>query len=131
MRALMQEDEGCVFLVRGTNGLGYESEELLRSHYSGYGRIRRVLVVHCKARCWAGNGALSTRTRLRPGNMAFVVMEDPDVVERILHQAGREQAVAGKRVRVERFQRCRWAESGGAPASPVDVCEQEDILKNL
>ena len=61
VQALMQEDTGCSFLVRGVNALGLESEELLRSHYSGYGRVRRVLVVHSGARCWAGNGALSAR----------------------------------------------------------------------
>jgi len=116
VRALMQEDAGCMFLVRGVNALGFESEELLRSHYSGYGQVRRVLVVHSKARCWSG-GTLSSRTRLRPGSMAFVVMEDPDVVERIIYQVGREQTVAGKRVRVERFERSTFVESGGASTS--------------
>lgn len=116
LRSLMQEDVGCLFLARGVNALGFESEELLTSHYSGYGRVRRVLVVHSKARCWSG-GTLSARTRLRPGSMAFVVMEDADVVERIVREVGSEQTVAGKRIRVERFERSTLAESGGASAS--------------
>lgn len=109
VRALTQEDTGCLFLVRRVNALGFESEELLRSHYSSYGRVRRVLVVHSRSRCWSGSGTLSSRMRLRPGSMAFVVMEDPVVVERIICQVGREQTVAGKRVRVERFARSTFA----------------------
>lgn len=41
--------------------------------------------------------------RRRPGSIGFVVMADPEIVERIV-QLGRQQTIAGKCVLVEPFE---------------------------
>lgn len=127
MQALLQEDPLCVFTARGVNALGFESEELLGSHYSNYGRVRRVLIAHSKAK--VGSSTTSTRTRLRPGSIGFVVMEDAHSARRIC-QAGREQTVAGKRVRVERFERVKGAERGGASTGSEPAIGPERLVSS-
>lgn len=108
------EDPLKVFIVRGIDALGVDSHELLASYYWDYGSIERVLVPHSKvtAKLYRSEKTV-TRSRVRPGSMGFVVMADRKSVERIL-QAGGQQVVAGKCIRVEPFRM-------PAPSAPVST----------
>jgi hypothetical protein len=65
---LDHEHEDCIFIVRKISKLGYRAYESIRSHFSAFGTVTRVLLLPSR-----GKGD----TRSRPASMGFVVMNTP------------------------------------------------------
>lgn len=97
---LQEEDPRCVFIARKISCMGFKSQDLLRLHYSQYGQVARVLVVSSKVKPF--NSPSSSKPRIRPGSLSFIVMDTPESVEKILAE-GKEQLVAGFPICVEPF----------------------------
>jgi hypothetical protein len=123
------QDPRSVFLARQVNKLPSESEVLLRSHYSSYGRVSRVLVAPIKAKGNCRRTSPTPRMRLRPSRIAFVVMEHHQSVERIL-QVGKKQTVAGECICVEPFEFSAGPEGGGASTGPELASDQEQLTQS-
>ncbi|CAK0873550.1 unnamed protein product [Prorocentrum cordatum] len=105
LQSLCREDSQHVVIVRRVNALGFETSRALATHFSAFGRVRRVLVTQSKV------VAPSGRSRTRPGGIAYVVMADAESAGRIL-QAGPQQTVASRSIAVEPY-----APLGGAAAA--------------
>lgn len=91
----------CVFIARHIGGMGFQSQDLLESHFSKFGKVEKVLVAHSKVKPFRRPG---THSRIRPGSLGFVVMEKKECVDSIL-ALGSEQTVAGYCICVERFEK--------------------------
>lgn len=111
LKQLQREDPEHVFIARGISRMGFGSQQLLKTHYSKYGRVVRVMVTHSKVKPVRGVGA---QARIRPGSLGFVVMDSAASIARIL-AVGAEQTVDRFRIRVERFQQMTKPE--GLPAA--------------
>jgi hypothetical protein len=98
---LQEEMPECVFIARHIGGMGFQSQDLLESHFKQFGKVERVLVAHSKVKPFRRPG---THSRIRPGSLGFVVMEKKESVDYIL-TLGSEQIVAGFRICVERFEK--------------------------
>lgn len=98
---LQNEDPKCVFIARRVSGMGFQSQDILARHFGEYGKVLQVLVAHSKVKPFRRPGAQS---RIRPGSLGFIVMADPQSVERIL-AVGMEQTVCGCRISVEPFEK--------------------------
>jgi len=99
---LQGEDPRCVFIVRRVSSMGFQSQELLATHFSQWGMVTRVLVAHSKVKPFRCSGNLP---RIRPGSLGFVVMDSVKSVKNIL-AAGKEQMVADCLISVEPFEQC-------------------------
>merc|ERR1719464_2261340 len=97
---LQEEDPRCVFIARRISSMGFRSQELLATHYSHHGEVRRVLVAHSKVKPFRSTG---TKPRIRPGSLGFIVMATAESVASILG-TGKEQTVAGCGILVEPFE---------------------------
>jgi len=106
LRSLGQEDPNRVILVRGVTSLGWTCTEALTLHFSGFGPVMKVLTTQSRKMVRPGT------CRIRPGGIAFVVMEDARSVQRIL-QAGQQQTVASKSISVQPY----TAPPPGSPAA--------------
>ncbi|KAF4665140.1 hypothetical protein FOL47_004783 [Perkinsus chesapeaki] len=86
LRTLLQEldteDESCIFIVRRIHKFGFKSPVFLREYFEEYGEVRKVLVAHSRQVQPGPND--TTRTRSRPASLGFVLMADPESVQRIL-----------------------------------------------
>jgi hypothetical protein len=122
------QDPRSVFLARHVNKLGSESEKLLRSHYSSYGRVSRVMAppIKTKGNC---RRTSSPQIRLRPATIALVVMEHHQSVECIL-QAGKKQTVAGECICVEPFECSAGPEGGGASTDSDPASDREQPTRS-
>eukprot|EP00930_Biecheleria_cincta_P069500 TRINITY_DN57238_c0_g1_i1.p1 TRINITY_DN57238_c0_g1~~TRINITY_DN57238_c0_g1_i1.p1 ORF type:complete len:823 (-),score=140.48 TRINITY_DN57238_c0_g1_i1:211-2679(-) len=101
LHQLQDEMPECVFIARHIGGMGFQSQDLLESHFRQFGKVERVLVAHSKVKPFRRPG---THSRIRPGSLGFVVMEKKESVDCIL-ALGCEQVVAGHRICVERFEK--------------------------
>lgn len=110
---LQDQDPQCVFIARRISGMGFQSQEILASHFGQYGKVLRVMVAHSKVKPFRRPGTVS---RVRPGSLGFVVMEVPENVEIILAM-GTEQVVAGHRISVERFEQIAKPRDGHASSN--------------
>mmetsp|Transcript_129415 Transcript_129415/g.228829 ORF Transcript_129415/g.228829 Transcript_129415/m.228829 type:complete len:517 (-) Transcript_129415:83-1633(-) len=103
LRELEKIEPERVVLVRKINQLGLESPKLLRTHYSKYGKVDRVLVAHSKYK------VPGCAVKLRPSGLGFIVMNKKEEASAVFAQ-GQEQFVSGGpdqpavNIRVQRFQ---------------------------
>jgi hypothetical protein len=120
---LQEEEPHCVFIARKISFMGFQSQDLLASHYGKYGSVSKVLVAHSKVKPFHVKGG---QPRIRPGSLGFVVMTSAESVNAILGE-GKEQTVAGHRIWIEPFERAARCQeksidaastnTGGTPAS--------------
>lgn len=110
---LQDEIPECVFIARHIGGMGFQSQDLLESHFSQFGKVEKVLVAHSKVKPFRRPG---THSRIRPGSLGFVVMEKKECVDTIL-ALGSEQNVVGYRICVERFEK-----------TAKSLCESRDAI---
>jgi len=89
-----------IFFVRKVQRLGLESADAVRAHFSAYGDVEDVLVAHSPVL----SGCKTYVRRLRPSNLAIVIMATAQMAERV-HRQGRDQVVNGSSVRVEPYER--------------------------
>jgi len=138
LQELRDEDPRCIFITRKINKLGFRSKAALEKHFSEYGKVRHVLVAHSKVK---GLPNADTQTRTRPGNFGIVVMQSPNVVEKIISE-GPEQYVSGIPIQVNVFKQSNakdesWPqqkeqkEIGHVAKSPPDVWNDlANLFKN-
>lgn len=112
LRSLIKIDSGRVLIVRKINRLGFASPQLLKEHYSWYGKVERVLVAHSRVKSGTlmAQAYMPPASRLRPSGLGFIVMSKVEEAEAIL-KAGPEQIVCGAVIRVQQFER-RMSEAG-------------------
>merc|ERR1719272_355289 len=118
---LKDKDSKCVFVARDIKDLGFHSKDLLKQYFSAYGEVKDVLVAHTKAksrRNGISDGDAVWSRRFRPGNFGLVVMENPEVVQRVF-SAGSMQIVNGVRIQVQVFEHPANAQE--RPSSPDDT----------
>jgi len=89
-----------IFLVRKIQRLGLGSAEAVRSHFSIFGEVEDVLVAHSPVL----SGCKTYVRRLRPSNLAIVIMKTAAMAERVYAQ-GKDQVVHGNAVLVEPYER--------------------------
>jgi len=94
-----EADPSCVFVVRQIHKFGFQSCDLLRRHFSHYGKVLRVLVADKRVKCFAG---CAGERKTRPGGMGLIIMEDAGSVSRIM-SAGCEQLVFGNSIVVQPY----------------------------
>lgn len=97
---LQKEDPSCVLIARRIGKIGFDSDTILKQHFSKYGVVKFVLVAHSQVKPLKAKSSLP---RMRPGCLGFIVMEKPEDVKRIL-AGGPEEKIAGFRIQVEAFQ---------------------------
>lgn len=93
---LRGQDPRRIFVVRGVSRLGFGSHDIVRERFSPYGKVCRVLVAPSVS---VGAG----QPRVRPGNLALVVMKDIASVERALAE-GLQLTIGPCNVILQRFQ---------------------------
>ncbi|EER20066.1 hypothetical protein Pmar_PMAR007349 [Perkinsus marinus ATCC 50983] len=107
LRSLSNIDEKRVFTVRKIQKLGFESPPKLREYFSLWGRVTNIMVLHRQARTTSssssGDMSNDKNVRVRPPSVGFVVMEDPEVVTRIL--ATPQHTICGHSCEVQVFER--------------------------
>lgn len=101
-----------IFIVRKIGRLGFRSANILREHFEAQGLVDEVVVPdsHVPTRC------RRFIRRIRPSNLAFVVMREADGVEKAL-MSGCEQVVLGHKVRIERYRAQPSRAIGGSYAN--------------
>ncbi|CAE8630038.1 unnamed protein product, partial [Polarella glacialis] len=115
---LQNEDPERVFITRRIGKMGFESQRMLEAHFSWYGKVRRVMVSNSKVKSMHTG---KNDSRIRPGSLGFIVMEDPKSVQLILNEGSRH-VVAGCEIRVERFQQ--------RPAGLSELGEQSEDTRD-
>lgn len=110
LRAQLQAIDGVphdrVLLVRKVQHLGLGSAEAVQAHCSSFGEVDSIHVAHAP-------GGRGCPQRIRPSNLAIVVMGSAEEAERV-HSAGAEQVIQGRTVRIERFERRAAGGSAGS-----------------
>lgn len=99
LKSLENVDPQCVFQVRNIQALGFESPELLRSHFEAYGEVEEIFLSNAHEK----SPDLPTGNRLRPSGMAFIKMFSADDAQRIIAE-GEHHVVAGSPIVVRKFQ---------------------------
>jgi len=102
LRLLEEENVRCVLMVRRISRLGFQSDDILATHNSRFGQVKRVLVPRSKVKSQFSRRR-EIAFRIRPGSLGFIAMEESLNVDRIL-RAGRDQIAAGLSIVVEPFQ---------------------------
>jgi hypothetical protein len=95
---LRTKDKRCVFVTRRINKLGFKSRQMLRNHFSQFGNVQQVLVAHSKLK-----SPQEAYNRTRPGNFGFVIMSNPQEVERVF-ESGTVQEIMGFEIQVHKFE---------------------------
>jgi hypothetical protein len=99
-----------IVLVRRIHQLSFDSAEILREHYSWYGKVEHVFVSHTRSMLHSGT------QKFRPSKVGFVVMSTASEVEAILAD-GQEQLILRRGVAVKinasKFERHSCDELGG------------------
>lgn len=112
-----------IFLVRKIQRLGLESADAVRAHFSAYGDVEDVLVAHSPVL----SGCKTFVRRLRPSNLAIVIMATTEMAARV-HSQGRDQTVNGSSVCVEPYERRGQAEGKAEAESETgDVTNCSDL----
>lgn len=96
---LEADDTGCILFIHGINKLGFDSPDILRDYFEGFGPVSKVRV--------SGHHEKSTTSgvsvRLRPSGIGLVLMENAvDAANAIAH--GALHSVNGVEIRVRAFQ---------------------------
>mmetsp|Transcript_17259 Transcript_17259/g.14402 ORF Transcript_17259/g.14402 Transcript_17259/m.14402 type:complete len:176 (+) Transcript_17259:3-530(+) len=109
LHALSGVQENRVFTVRRIQKLGFDSAMKLREYFSMWGEVSNLLILHRQAKASSplpdGDGVEvnnNSAVRVRPPSVGFVVMEDPNVVERILAQP--KHVICGHTCDVQKFE---------------------------
>jgi len=80
---MYREKDNCVLTLRKIQRLGFHSVSILRQHFSKYGIIKKVMVVHSRSK-----GVYDIhKGAVRAANMGFVVFESSDGASRALRVA--------------------------------------------
>lgn len=106
LQALSQEDAATILIVRRIQKLGFKSPEILRKHFEDVGEVKGVHVAHSTVKT-APRVEGSDREpsyRQRPAALGFVVMHEPQHVEKILKE-GPERTIQDVKVLVQAFER--------------------------
>jgi hypothetical protein len=102
---LSDEDPAALLIVRGINKLGFSVANRLTQHFSKYGGVFNVLILHTT---FSGSSGSDEARRERPSNLAFVHMDSAEAVDKVL-AAGAEQEVEGlgtRRGEIIHVQKC-------------------------
>jgi hypothetical protein len=94
LAVLDSEREECIFIVRKISKLGFGAYDSIRSYFSVYGTVKRVLLLPSR-------GKADSRTR--PASMGFVVMSNPYECVSVLSSSSHR--VANVDIHVEKFVR--------------------------
>lgn len=105
LQELQLEDPASVFIARGINKLGFDSPDILKAHFSQYGKVKGVYVSHSRVKSTrtGGGSETSVHWRLRAALTGFVVMDSAEDTLRILEE-GPTQEVEGVTVRLQKFE---------------------------
>eukprot|EP00746_Dinoflagellata_sp_MGD_P008354 gnl/MRDRNA2_/MRDRNA2_116712_c0_seq1.p1 gnl/MRDRNA2_/MRDRNA2_116712_c0~~gnl/MRDRNA2_/MRDRNA2_116712_c0_seq1.p1 ORF type:complete len:474 (-),score=88.74 gnl/MRDRNA2_/MRDRNA2_116712_c0_seq1:138-1559(-) len=101
LQALSQENPQCIFIVRRINKLGFKAPRKLKTCFSAFGPVVRVLVAHSTVR---QSYQPKAQSRRRPSSLGFVQMRTAAAVQAILAM-GDEQVVDGVSIAVQQFSR--------------------------
>lgn len=99
LRDLSDIDNNRVVMVRKINRLGLESASPLKSHFSQFGSVERVMAAPARAKAQFGQA----KTRLRPATMGFVVMSTAEQANAAF-KFGAEHMLDGCTIVVSPFQ---------------------------
>jgi hypothetical protein len=99
LQVLSQEDAHCIFTVRNTRKLGFEAPSKLKTWFSAYGPVVRILLAHSTVKTFDQPNTQSWR---RPSNLGFVQMASPTAVQAILAR-GSEHVIQGVSISVQQF----------------------------
>mmetsp|Transcript_30858 Transcript_30858/g.55997 ORF Transcript_30858/g.55997 Transcript_30858/m.55997 type:complete len:316 (-) Transcript_30858:17-964(-) len=102
LQALQLEDPASVFIVRRINKLGFASPELLKNHFSYFGKVKEVYVSHSQAKSNRPGMEGRGQWRKRAAALGFVVMCEADAASTIL-AGGPEYLVQGASILVQTF----------------------------
>mmetsp|Transcript_44482 Transcript_44482/g.102663 ORF Transcript_44482/g.102663 Transcript_44482/m.102663 type:complete len:353 (+) Transcript_44482:157-1215(+) len=115
LQILSKEDPQCLLIVRRISKLGFKALPILKSHFSNFGNVVRVLSAHSTVR-QDGTKSPHQQPRRRPSSLGFVHMASPAAVMAAL-AGGHEQDVQGILIVVEKFEQ---------KAEGMDDVEEED-----
>lgn len=101
LRSQVKADCHRTVVTLKINRLGFEAEQLLKEHYSKFGKVDYVCVP-LKVNRVAATATSPALSHLRPSGLGFVVMSKEEEVQAIL-AAGNEQQVCGKTITVRAF----------------------------
>lgn len=101
LQMLSKEDPNTLLIVRRINKLGFKGAKKLKTHFSQYGQVNKVLVAHSTCR---QNDDAPCQARRRPSSLGFVHMASAESVQKVL-ALGAEQLVEGAMIRVQKFER--------------------------
>jgi hypothetical protein len=124
LQALSQENPQCIFIVRRINKLGFKAPRKLKSCFSAFGPVVRVLVAHSTVR---QSYQPKAQSRRRPSSLGFVQMRTAAAVQAILAM-GDEQMVDGVSIAVQQFSRMAHEELVAEEEGiPEDDCEDSEV----
>jgi len=111
LERLKEYDSQQCLIVRRIKRLGLSSPEILRDHFSGFGRVAEMLISHS----FEKKSAKCRSDRVRPAALGFIVMESVEGAQAAL-QAGPTLLVGDVDIEVNKFE-------------PLDVLQQKESLE--
>mmetsp|Transcript_70693 Transcript_70693/g.122395 ORF Transcript_70693/g.122395 Transcript_70693/m.122395 type:complete len:414 (-) Transcript_70693:106-1347(-) len=120
LQLLSHEDPDCLLIVRRINKLGFKAVRTLKRHFSVHGQVMKVLLAHSTVR---QHGAPQCHARRRPSSLGFVQMATAEGAQKVF-ALGDEQEVEGVQIRVQRFERHRYAEMVAEEAEGAKEAEE-------
>jgi len=84
---LQGQNPACVFVVRGISTISSRASdavELLKTLFSEYGEVVKVLVPHQKIKAHMDSQNAQLQVKSRPDNRGFILMKDPTSVQKIM-----------------------------------------------
>lgn len=120
LQLLSKEDPDTLFIVRRINKLGFKAARKLKTHFSAYGQVLRVLVAHSTVKF---GDSQQHQWRRRPSSLGFIHMSLTESVRRVL-ASGTEHEVDGCLIRVQRFERQK-GEMGSEEALQAALAQEE------
>lgn len=129
LQSLQQQDPATVFIARRINKLGFSSPDILRAHFSRYGKVKDIFVSHSRVKFPSRRPEDETQWRLRPAALGFIVMDSAETTSQILRE-GPEQCVHGVNVLIQHFERWQGdAEATQEPRADVNVPPAVDAVQ--
>jgi len=120
LQMLSDEDPDCLFIVRRINKLGFKAARVLKRYFTTQGQVLKVLLAHSTVKQY---GAPQSHARRRPSSLGFVQMATAEGAQKVL-ALGDEQDVDGVIIRVQRFERQRYAEAMAEEEAEAE-CESD------
>jgi hypothetical protein len=100
LNELQAEDPNKIVIVRKINRLGFDSSNILKTHFGQFGHVEKVLLSNAHTK----QPGVSYQIRLRPSGIAFVVFESAEAAAQVLAQ-GEVHTICGLEVWVRAFER--------------------------